>query len=239
MERNKHKCLELANDRHEDFTFDMAFVLLAKDEVDEVEDYYATHLAQYSEPHSMSRLPIDHKEPPQTIKDKAKMYGREERYFGVELSTFKEGDDLRVSSFRPRMTLSYHKITVLKDLYPKANLRICFANTSSQKVKVIFMNSVIHPEFFQDQEKDSVITKDHLEPLQFVLKQVQNKANVIEQDIAGSIYFSKKIMVKARQVHTRVKRFSNMSIVMLVGTAVGQIYFLKYYFQKKKLIKMY
>merc|ERR1740124_2135460 len=104
------------------------------DEVDEVEDYYATHLAQYSGPDTVSRLPTtDPEEPPQTIKDKAKMYGREEYFVSVELSTFKEHGGL-VSNFRPKMTLAYHKIKVLKDLSPKNNLRVCYANMSSETV---------------------------------------------------------------------------------------------------------
>lgn len=234
------KCIHLNYMGTDTETLDMIFIPLSVDEDQEVEDYYAKFLSKY-ESYSYPRIPSSH-EIPIDIQEKAKNYGKEERKLRVDIVVFEPDDErLRVrNSYSLPMT--YHKPSIRKVVKFISNIDVCFANNSFQKVQMLF--GVYNfdddmQEYSQGMERADIITKDHLLPINKSLKQLQRTGNKINRQFSNSSNKERKIKKTTDSINHRVRLFSYLSVFLLLGTAMGQFFFFRYYFQKKKLIKKY
>lgn len=236
-EKRSTKCIYLHSMFYDEDEFcDMFFVPMTLDEDEEVEDYYASYLAKIKDNFPRQRFPVNH-DIPKMIEEKAKKYGKQEKQFQVEITVYQEGQRSQTINQKHSLDMKYHKPSIQRNVVANGDVDVCFVNRSYQSVKVYFTLYTFQKSTFELNEKDAVITKDHLDPLQRSLRNLQSQAQIIVRGIRQSVHKNKAILRTATSVYSRVSFFSYLSMFVLAATAAGQMYFLKYYFTKKKLIK--
>merc|ERR1712232_1485092 len=106
--------------------------------------------------------------------------------------------------------------------------------------KMSFSNNrfflIIIDEEVNDDEKEPIITKRHLSPLESSFAKIVDKASQIVDEMKYIERRSNKNMQQDEFYRSFVSKFSYLSIIVLVFTAWIQVMYLKRYFKKKKLL---
>jgi len=117
---------------------------------------------------------------------------------------------------------------------------ICFQNQGDELIKVIFDVVLVSDETEEEkakkQKQRKVIQKEHLTPLETNFNAALVGADKVLNEMSYMEKREQRMRYTADSTNRRVRYFSYLSVVVLLGTACVQITYLKNYFKKKKLM---
>jgi len=117
---------------------------------------------------------------------------------------------------------------------------ICFLNQGDELIKIIFDVVMISDETEDEkkkkQKKRKTIQKEHLTPLETNFNAALVGADKILNEMNYMERREQRMRHTADSTNRRVRYFSYLSVVVLMGTACVQVTYLKNYFKKKKLM---
>eukprot|EP01006_Ploeotia_vitrea_P019494 TRINITY_DN516_c0_g1_i1.p2 TRINITY_DN516_c0_g1~~TRINITY_DN516_c0_g1_i1.p2 ORF type:complete len:223 (+),score=106.75 TRINITY_DN516_c0_g1_i1:39-671(+) len=110
--------------------------------------------------------------------------------------------------------------------------KVCFSNMAmSQKtIKFSFKTGVNAKDY------TTVAKKDNLKPLEVELRRLEDTTAAIHEELLYMREREEVMRNTNESTHSRVLWFSVLSMVILVSLSTAQIFYLKSYFRKRKLI---
>lgn len=215
----------------------MIFIPMTNTEDSEVEDFYFDKLDKYSG--GMTKLPTTF-EITDNIRYKAKRYDESEAKFSVEIKTFDKHREGKVRQTE-RLPIRYH-IPEIRDSHEfDSDVDVCFNNDSYNPVKILFGVFSFFSDMMEEMENDksgdsTVITKEHLFPLQMKLRAIEGMADEVSWQAQNAIKNSAQTLRKANTVLLTMYRLSIVCFVVLMIVTCGQMFFLRFYFQDRKSV---
>jgi len=250
IEVQQEKCFNYNIPEDDDAT--MFFVLLSEideetdtDVVNDIESMWVDVISVYNR-ESGPEFPERTMEiPPQIIAKVGTMHAHQASRFDVEV---RKPGHKPLKQFR----LRYNKPIILNDVLdiaekqgqgddvPLSGWSICFTNSATNMQKVLFdvitYTDIDETESELEKIQRRVVTKDHLSPVEKNF----NKALMVADKILSEMKYmerrEQRMRYTAESTNSRVKYFSYVSVVVLIGTAWIQVSYLKNYFKKKKLM---
>lgn len=208
---------------------------LPEDIEPEVEDWFFTELSEMSRPSSVQFLK-DLARMPQDISDKIKQHKNRAR-----VSVMVEEEETKVVAKSQVMT--YFRPTIIKNIaktgkgwdVTRGNYRICVHARGSADVRILF--DMIKVSEYQDKmERKHVVKKDHLTPLERGF----DESSALAKSILDEMHYMEKREIRMKRTadgtNSRIRWFSYLSILILVGVTWVQMKYLKGYFRKKKIL---
>lgn len=123
---------------------------------------------------------------------------------------------------------------------PLAGIKICFANTESVAPIQMVMESILTSDDGTDDDGDEVPTlafKTHnLTPLAEHLNRGISTANTVLREMKYMEGRERRMRQTADSINSRIRSFSYVSVIGLIGVTYLQVTYLKQYFRKKKLM---
>ena len=111
---------------------------------------------------------------------------------------------------------------------------ICFDNEEDEDyVHVAFDMVLVSDNIYDDVQ---VTAKDHLTPLEEQLGESINAANTILNEMRYMEKRESRMRMTADSIHSKIRLFSYVSVIILFAVTYVQVTYLKRYFQKKKLM---
>lgn len=154
--------------------------------------------------------------------------------------------------FLRKVFLKYHNPVLFADVLDMAEHEgqgedvalegwsICFQNQGEELVKIIFDVVLVSDETEEEkakkQKQRKVIQKEHLTPLETNFNAALVGADKVLNEMNYMERREQRMRYTADSTNRRVRYFSYLSVVVLLGTACVQITYLKNYFKKKKLM---
>lgn len=148
--------------------------------------------------------------------------------------------------------LSYYKPYVLHSIVetakkqgygsspPLSGYRICFHNRSSKEPVSILFESVHWDDEDDDQIRQlrpkEVIMKHHLTPIDDQFEAALSHASQFLDEMKYAEKRSHRMHEWKKVAISRLRMYAYFSAVVLLGTAYTQVFYLKRYFKKKKLL---
>ena len=120
---------------------------------------------------------------------------------------------------------------------PPGGYSVCFENKNTdQGVKVIF-DVVLMSDEGQDEElQKKIIKKEHLTPLEQNFQEGIKAANTILNEMKYMEKREARMRHTAESTNSKIRLFSYVSVIVLLGVTWMQRTYLKSYFKKKKLM---
>merc|ERR1719438_717146 len=113
---------------------------------------------------------------------------------------------------------------------------ICFQNQGDELIKVIFDVVLVSDETEEEkakkQKQRKVIQKEHLTPLETNFNAALVGADKVLNEMSYMEKREQRMRFTANSTNRKVRYFSYLSVVVLLGTACVQITYLKNYFKK-------
>ena len=222
----------------------MVFIALPDDVDDEVEEWFNTQM------HDMTRKGSTNfmKSLPQVSKDiHEKISGEEEN---GRSNVYLKLTVPKRPVLRHQMFMWYAPVVVMnvvkasqrgqkgaKHLQPPGGYSVCFENKNSERgVKIIF-DVVLMSDEGQDEElQRKIIKKEHLTPLEVNFQEGIKAANTILNEMKYMEKREARMRHTAESTNSKIRLFSYVSVVVLLGVTWMQRTYLKSYFKKKKLM---
>jgi len=114
---------------------------------------------------------------------------------------------------------------------------ICFDNEYEEAaVHVAFDMVLVSEEFYDDDDEMPRTTKDHLTPLEDQLGESIKAAHVILKEMRYMEKREHRMRATAESIHSKIRLFSYLSVIILLTVTYVQVTYLKRYFKKKKLM---
>ena len=112
---------------------------------------------------------------------------------------------------------------------------ICFDNNYDEDYVHVAFDMVLVSEEIDDDEV-TITTKEHLTPLEEQLGESISAAHVILKEMRYMEKRENRMRMTADSIHSKIRLFSYLSIIILLSVTFVQITYLKRYFKKKKLM---
>jgi len=112
---------------------------------------------------------------------------------------------------------------------------ICFDNEYEEDYVHVAFDMVLVSEDIDDDEVP-LTTKDHLTPLEEQLGESISAAHVILKEMRYMEKREQRMRMTAESIHSKIRLFSYLSVVILLTVTYVQVTYLKRYFKKKKLM---
>mmetsp|Transcript_30039 Transcript_30039/g.63817 ORF Transcript_30039/g.63817 Transcript_30039/m.63817 type:complete len:281 (+) Transcript_30039:105-947(+) len=120
---------------------------------------------------------------------------------------------------------------------PPGGYSICFENKNSdQEVKIIFDVVLMSDEGQEDEMHRKIIKKEHLTPLEQNFQEGIKAANTILNEMKYMEKREARMRHTAESTNSKIRLFSYISVIVLLGVTWLQRTYLKSYFKKKKLM---
>ena len=120
---------------------------------------------------------------------------------------------------------------------PPGGYSVCFENKNSdQRVKVMFDVVLTSDEGQDDELKNKIIKKEHLTPLETNFQEGIKAANTILSEMKYMEKREARMRHTAESTNSKIRLFSYLSVLVLLGVTWLQRTYLKSYFRKKKLM---
>jgi len=155
-------------------------------------------------------------------------------------------------------TMKYHAPIIKKELYDMSSGELCFRNMSAERIKVIYdiipagdsyywdddgndMTETVDEEEAEEEQDHSelmeqIIQKQHISLLEREMQKILRTGKRIETTYNVLERKEKRMRRTSEGTNTRLRYFSYIIVMLLVGTSFFQSRYLKTYFHKKKLI---
>ena len=225
----------------------MVFIALPDDVLDEVEDWFTMQMHEMTRRGSanfMKSLPQISKEIQAKIADD-EYNGRSNVYLKL---TVPKRPPLRYQMFQwygPVIVMNVVQASQRgqqkhnnKYVQPPGGYSVCFENknTSEQGVRVLF-DVVLMSDEGQDSElQNRIINKEHLTPLEMNFQEGIKAANTILNEMKYMEQREARMRHTAESTNAKIRLFSYVSVIVLLGVTWIQRTYLKSYFKKKKLM---
>mmetsp|Transcript_2490 Transcript_2490/g.4654 ORF Transcript_2490/g.4654 Transcript_2490/m.4654 type:complete len:265 (+) Transcript_2490:81-875(+) len=230
---NDRACMDLnipdGDDAH------LLFLPLPESIETEVEDWFFTELSEMSRPSSVQFLK-DLAKMPQHLSDMMRQHKNRAR-----ISVMIEEEETKVVT--KNQALEFFRPTIIKNIakgskgwdVTRGNYRICVNARGSTDIRTIF--DMIKISEYQDQmEKRHVVKKDHLTPLERAF----DESAALAKSIMDEMHYMEKREIRMKRTadgtNARIRWFSYLSILILLGVTWVQMKYLKGYFRKKKIL---
>jgi hypothetical protein len=124
-----------------------------------------------------------------------------------------------------------------KNTQPPGGYSVCFENKNAdQGVRIIF-DVVLMSDEGQDEElQNKIIKKEHLTPLETNFQEGIKAANTILNEMKYMERREARMRHTAESTNSKIRMFSYVSVLVLLGVTWLQRTYLKSYFKKKKLM---
>lgn len=247
VDSGAEKCFNFLVPPHDDAH--LSFVALRSSGPSEVDEYYVALVSQLvkeaaNDPETVPAIP----ETPDNIKTMVKDAGEGDPNSGVFLQIKKPDKPL----LRHQL-LKYNTPVVIQSLRKRAadaghgddeNFIICFKNTNSWReqkdVDIVFDSTLEDTSEDDDPEvnqlRKKMVRKTQMDPLETSLDEIITKAEDILEEFKYMERRERRMRKTADSTNTRVRYFSYLSILVLLGVTLIQVLYLQSYFRKKKLM---
>ena len=222
----------------------LLFIPLNLDITDIAEDWYVTQLSEITRHESKQFLKeLDTTQPPE-VKENAKQTKHSRSISKISATVEAVAKHPRTSK---QFTLNYFQLTkyqnVAEDLTKstgkwddaRGQFEMCFSTRGKSDVKILF-DSVKISEYVEKYNKRHVLRKEHLSPLEEAFE----SGISIAHSVLDEMRYMEKREIRMKQTtdgtNSRIRYFSYLSIVILLGVTYVQISYLKNYFKKKKVL---
>lgn len=114
---------------------------------------------------------------------------------------------------------------------------ICFENESEDfEGLVIFDVVLVSDEEEEEEDEATVLKREHLTPLEENLQESISAASSVLSEMRYMEKREARMRQTADSINSKVRFFSYVSVVILLGVTYVQVSYLKRYFRKKKLM---
>ena len=227
------------NDAH------MVFIALPDDVDEEVEEWFSSQMHGMTKKGSadfMKKLPDVSKEIHGKISDD-QYNGRSNVYVKITLP--------KRPVLRHQMFMWYAPVVVMnvvkasmrgqnkkgKNANPPGGYSTCYENRNdSQGSKVLFDVVLMSDEGQDDELQNKIIKKEHLTPLEANFQEGIKAANTILNEMKYMERREARMRHTAESTNAKIRLFSYVSVIVLLGVTWLQRMYLKGYFKKKKLM---
>lgn len=222
----------------------MVFIALPDEVEDKVEEWFSTQMHDMTRKGSasfMKSLPQVSKEIHEKISDD-EFNGRSNVYLKLTVP--------KRPVLRHQMFMWYAPVVVMnvvkasqrgqrnsKNTQPPGGYSVCFENKNAdQGVRVLF-DVVLMSDEGQDEElQNKIIKKEHLTPLETNFQEGIKAANTILNEMKYMERRESRMRHTAESTNAKIRMFSYISVIVLLGVTWLQRTYLKSYFKKKKLM---
>jgi len=228
----------------EDDDAHMIFVVIPGEEKEEVEDYWVTAIGELSK-EGGANFPTEMPPVPEEIE---KLMTAKDEMSKVRLRIqkphYRALREIVMKNHKPVIFNNVVKAAQKKGMGNDVSLEgwtICFFNQMEGISKVVFDVVMVsyagqEEESEEEKKKRKIIKKEHLTPLEQNFNEAMLAADKILNEMRYMERREQRMRHTADSTNRRVRYFSYLSVVVLLGTAWLQIAYLKSYFKKKKLM---
>jgi hypothetical protein len=214
----------------------LIFLPLPEDVESDVEDWFITEIAELTRPSSVQFLK-DLSNMSNDIASKVKNH----RVRSKIVVNVEEEESQTVAR---NQALTYFRPTIIKNLSKssskgwnahRGNYRFCLSARGAGDVRIIF--DTIRISEYQDKlDKKHIVKKEHLTPLERAF----DESSALAKDVIDEMHYMEKRELRMKKTadgtNRRIRYFSYVSIVILVGITWLQLQYMKSYFKKKKIL---
>jgi len=222
----------------------MVFIALPDSAAEEVEEWFSTQMYDMTRKGSanfMKQLPNVSKEIHEKISDD-EFNGRSNVYLKLTVP--------KRPVLRHQMFMWYAPVVVMnvvkasqrgqnkkKNTQPPGGYSVCFENKNAdQGVRMLF-DVVLMSDDGQDEElQNKIIKKEHLTPLETNFQEGIKAANTILSEMKYMERREARMRHTAESTNAKIRMFSFLSVIVLLGVTFLQRTYLRSYFKKKKLM---
>jgi len=222
----------------------MVFIALPGDVDDEVEEWFSAQLHDMTRKGStnfMKALPQISKEIHAKIQDD-EYNGRSNVYLKLTVP--------KRPVLRHQMFMWYAPVVVMnvvkasqrgqkknKNTQPPGGYSVCFENkNNNNQVRIIFDVVMMSDEGQDDELQNKIIKKEHLTPLEMNFQDGIKAANTILNEMKYMERRESRMRHTAESTNAKIRLFSYVSVIVLLGVTWMQRTYLRSYFKKKKLM---
>jgi len=222
----------------------MVFIALPEHTEDEVEEWFSDQLHEMTRKGSanfMKALPEVSKEIHAKIEEE-EMNGRSNVYLKIQVP--------KRPVLRHQMFMWYAPVVVMnvvkasqrgqnkkKNAQPPGGYSTCFENKNSDHgVRVLFDVVLMSDEGTDDELQNKIIKKEHLTPLEQNFQEGIKAANTILNEMKYMERREARMRHTAESTNAKIRLFSYVSVIVLLGVTWLQRTYLRSYFKKKKLM---
>ncbi|KAL9183689.1 hypothetical protein ACHAXT_004545 [Thalassiosira profunda] len=223
----------------------MVFIALPDDVDEEVEEWFSSQMHGMTKKGSadfMKKLPDVSKEIHGKISDD-QYNGRSNVYVKITLP--------KRPVLRHQMFMWYAPVVVMnvvkasmrgqnkkgKNVNPPGGYSTCYENRNDgQGSKVLFDVVLMSDEGQDDELQNKIIKKEHLTPLEANFQEGIKAANTILNEMKYMERREARMRHTAESTNAKIRLFSYVSVIVLLGVTWLQRMYLKGYFKKKKLM---
>lgn len=243
IDGNDRQCLEMnipdGDDSH------LLFIPLNDGITTEAEDWYVTQMNELSRHESSQFLKdLEVSNQPKAVKDNTRD-SRNKSKISIHVQQI-ASDSSRKNPTSKNMNLSYFRLTKIENIaeslssgkgwdITSGQYSICFNVRGRYGVRILF-EAVHMNEYITKYQKRHILKKEHLSPLEEAFED----GIAMAHSVMDEMYYMEKrevrMKVTAMGTNSRLKLFSYLSILILVGVTYLQITYLKSYFKKKKVL---
>merc|ERR1711957_334823 len=120
---------------------------------------------------------------------------------------------------------------------PPGGYSVCFENkNSNQSVRVVFDVVLMSDEGQEEELQNKIIKKEHLTPLESNFQEGITAANTILNEMKYMERREARMRHTAESTNGKIRLFSYVSVIVLLGVTWLQRTYLRSYFKKKKLM---
>lgn len=235
-DHNDRQCIEY-NIPDEDDAH-LLFIPLNDDIDEEAEDWYVSQMSEISR-HESKRFMKELEMAPSNIASKTRGVAKS------KVSITVEQIDSRPPSSKT-VNLTYFKLYKMERIAEmlsktkgwdksRGQFNICISVRGYRDVRVLF-DAIKISEYEEKMNKRHIVKKEHLTPLE----ESFDEAISLSHSVIDEMFYMEKREIRMKQTtdgtNTRIRYFSYLSILVLLGVTWVQIQYLKNYFKKKKVL---
>ncbi len=214
----------------------LIFLPLPEDVEPEVEDWFVTEVVELARPSSVQFLK-DLTHMPQDIAQKVKKHKlRSKIIVNVEEEESQTvAKNQALTYFRPSIIKHLSKSSTKGWNAHRGNYRFCLSARGAGDVRIIF-DTIRVSEYSDKVERKNIVKKEHLTPLERAL----DESAALAKDVIDEMHYMEKREVRMKKTadgtNSRIRYFSYISMIVLLGTTYVQLRYMKGYFKKKKIL---
>lgn len=219
----------------------MVFIALPESVEEEVEEWFSAQMDEMTRKGStnfMKTLPQVSKEIHAKIKDEE--YNNKSNVY-LKLTVPKR------PALRHQMFMWYAPVVIMnvvkasqrgqkKNAPPAGAYSVCFENKNSSNVRILFDVVMMSDEGQDEELQNKIIKKEHLTPLETNFQDGIKSANTILNEMKYMERREARMRHTAESTNAKIRLFSYISVIVLLGVTWLQRTYLKSYFKKKKLM---
>jgi len=222
----------------------MVFIAIPNHNDDEVEEWFTTQMHEMTRKGSanfMQQLPEVSKQIHERISDE-EYNGRSNVYLKLTVP--------KRPVLRHQMFMWYAPVVVMNvvkasqrgqkkgaNTQPPGGYSVCFENKNKKESVRVLFDVVLMSDEGQDEElQNKIIKKEHLTPLEENFQEGIRAANTILNEMKYMERREARMRHTAESTNGKIRLFSYVSVIVLLGVTWLQRTYLRSYFKKKKLM---